>query len=132
MASRLTTFRYISPPKRGQGLRVGTTRRPPRGTRERDWQTEGYFEIWFPLLTPSAALLAWTELVTKADFRQFCERYERDITRRSEARRALDLLAAIAARPPISIGCFCADESFCHRTHLRKLIERRARELKLL
>ena len=132
MAFRLTTFRYLSPPKRGQGLRVGTTRRPPRGKIERDWQAEGYFDIWFPLLAPSAALLARSEIVTKDDYRKFCERYEREIMKRSDARRALDLLAAFAARTPVSIGCFCADESICHRTHLKKLIERRAKELKLL
>ncbi len=62
-------------------------------------------------------------------YREFSARYEREITGRAESRQALDLLAALAMRTSISIGCYCEDESSCHRSHLRKLIERAAGNL---
>ena len=63
------------------------------------------------------------------DYRGFCASYERELLSSAESRQALQLLAAMAQRMPISIGCYCKDESRCHRTHLRKLIERAARNL---
>lgn len=120
MKLRLKTFRCGDPPHRGEGLRIAVTRRPPRGVARQDWHR--HFDVWFPILAPSEALRRrW-----KSDnfgFGEYCLRYERELLGRAESRQAVELLAALAARTPISIGCYCEDESLCHRSHLRKLIE---------
>lgn len=120
---KLRTFRNGDAPKRGEGLRIGTTRRPPRGATREEWA--GHFDVWFPILAPSAKLLA----SKTANYRTFCARYTREINSRAESRQALELLAQVALRTAISIGCYCTEESRCHRRHLRKLIERQARLL---
>ena len=124
---KLRTFRHGDAPKRGEGLRIGTTRRPPRGVTKDHWGD--YFDVWFPILAPSAALLQRSKRSQTMDYHGFCASYERELLGSAESRQALDLLAALALRIPISIGCYCEDESRCHRTHLRKLIEREARKL---
>ena len=65
-------------------------------------------------------------MITRADYRTFCASYERELLSSAESRQALDLLAVLSTRTPISVGCYCEDESWCHRSHLRKLIARRA------
>lgn len=98
----------------------------------KNWQRDGYFDLWFPLLAPSAKLLSRTKrhgMETRVDYRRFCEAYEREILANKDSRQALELLAAIAQRTPISVGCYCEDEAWCHRSHLRKLIERVAKKL---
>ena len=125
----LHTFQIGSPSKREAGLRIGVTRRPPRGVPRARWQIEGYFDVWFPVLAPSAVLLKWVHaqnLDDPAKRRVFFGRYEREMLGRLESSQAIQLLAALAARTPISIGCFCDREDRCHRSRLRKLIERAA------
>jgi len=122
---KLRTFRHGDARKRGEGLRIGTTRRPPRGATKDQWRD--YFDVWFPVLAPSAKLLA----SKTRNYRTFCARYSREINSRAESRQALQLLAHLALRTPVSIGCYCQDESRCHRTHLRKLIERAAHNLQV-
>ena len=126
---KLRTFRYGDPPRRGDGLRIGTTRRPPRGVPRSRWQRDGYFDVWFPMVAPSIALLRRVKkhgLSDRAAYRGFCDNYERELLSNAESRQALELLASLAARIPISVGCYCQDEEWCHRSHLRKLIERAA------
>jgi uncharacterized protein YeaO (DUF488 family) len=126
---KLCTFQIGSPPQRGEGLRIGVTRRPPRGVPRARWQADGYFDVWFPVLAPSAALLKWVHarnLDDPAKRRAFFDSYERELLGQLESRQAIQLLAALAARMPISIGCFCDDENRCHRSRLRKLIEQAA------
>lgn len=125
---KLGTFRYGEPPRRGQGLRIGTTRRPPRGATKKEWGE--YFDVWFPVLAPSDALLRRTRQRAKFDYKRFCASYEKELLGKAETRQAVELLAALALRMPISVGCFCEDESVYHRSHLRKLIERTGRRLK--
>src|SRR5437899_11678348 len=115
-ALKLRTFKHGDTPKRGEGLRIGTTRRPPRGATKKEWPD--YFDVWFPVLAPSAALLRRYKLSQTMDYHGFCATYERELLGSAESRQALDLLAALALRTPISIGCYCADESSCHRKHL--------------
>jgi uncharacterized protein YeaO (DUF488 family) len=125
-ALKLKTFRYGDLPKRGEGLRIGTTRRPPRGVRKNHWHD--YFDVWFPLLAPSQKLLRRAKRGS-IDYRTFCSSYERELFGSAESKQALELMAALALRTPMSIGCYCEDESRCHRSHLRKLIVRAARKL---
>jgi len=126
---KLHTFQIGSPTRREEGLRIGVTRLPPRGVPLARWQADGYFDVWFPVLAPSAVLLKWVHaqnLDDPAKRRAFFNRYEREMLGQLESRQAIQLLAALAARTPISIGCFCDREDRCHRSRLRKLIERAA------
>jgi uncharacterized protein YeaO (DUF488 family) len=117
---RLHTFRYGEPPKRGDGLRIGTTRLPPRGVKKVEWAK--YFDVWFPLLGPSRELLARRPFAF--------EEYEREIDARAESRQAVQLLAHLALRTAVSVGCYCEDESHCHRTYLRRMIKLEAEKLR--
>ena len=125
----LSTFRIGDAPKRGQGLRIGATRLPPRGVPKSRWKRDGYFDIWLPIIAPSRELLSWIKQrdINDAKTRRlFFKRYERELLGNSEGRQTVELLAELAKRTPITIGCFCADESRCHRSKLRELIERAA------
>jgi len=127
-ALKLKTFRYGEPPKRGEGLRIGITRRPPRGVHKNHWKD--YFDVWFPVLAPSEKLLRRTKRGS-IDYPTFCAGYQRELLGSAGSRQALELLAVLAMRTPISIGCYCEDESRCHRLHLRRLIERAASKIRV-
>jgi len=118
---RLRTFQIGSPVKRGQGLRLGTTRYPPRGVRRERWQVDGYFDLWLPSVAPSRKLLA-----RNLDAKRFYEAYERELGKAVESRQIVQLLAETAKRTPISIGCYCQDERRCHRSRLKAVIEKAA------
>lgn len=122
--TRVRTFQIGASPRRGEGLRIGATRRPPRGVPRDRWQRDGYFDVWFPVVAPSAALLARTQRQGVGDSavrERFCDAYRREL-QRPPAKHGVELLAAIAARTPIAIGCFCEDEHRCHRVVLRDAI----------
>ena len=127
----LSTFRIGDPAKPEEGLRVGTTRRPPRGVPKSRWVADGYFDLWLPALAPSADLLAKLmefDLEIPAKRKAFFDRYERELLGSAEGRQTVEFVAQVAARMPISIGCFCADESRCHRSRLFKIIQEHAPE----
>ena len=128
---KLKTFRIGAPAKRGEGLRIGTTRRPPRGVPKARWSRDGYFDVWLPSLAPSRKLLAWLKrrnLEDPAVRGSFFDRYERELLATAEGRQNVEFIAKVAARTPVSIGCFCADESRCHRSRLYRIIRRHAAE----
>jgi uncharacterized protein YeaO (DUF488 family) len=118
-------FRIGTPPQSGQGLRVGATRRPPRGVPKSRWVSGGYFDVWLPALAPSARLLGE---IKKYDFdnpvqrTKFFDRYERELLSNAESRQTVEFVAQVATRTPISIGCFCEDESRCHRSRLYQIL----------
>jgi uncharacterized protein YeaO (DUF488 family) len=124
---KLHTYQIGEAPKRGEGLRIGVVRFLPMYVSRKDWPD--YFDVWFPILAPSVALLRRARRSKDMDHRAFCASYERELFGRAESRQAVELLAALALRTPINIGCYCEDESQCHRSHLRKLVERSARKL---
>ena len=123
---RLTTFQIGTLAKRGQGLRIGATRRPPRGVPKNRWVADGYFDVWLPALAPSAKLLGELkkyDLDNPARRKAFFDRYERELLSNAESRQTVEFVAHIAARIPIAIGCFCQDESRCHRSRLFKILQ---------
>ena len=128
---KLSTFRIGDKPNPSEGLRIGTTRLPPRGVPKSKWKSGGYFDVWLPTVAPSRALLGWIkdrDINDAATRRDFFQRYERELLRNSDGRQTVQLLAEMAKRTPISVGCFCADESRCHRSRLRSIIEAVAKE----
>jgi len=128
-AATLGTFRIGTPRQPGEGLRIGTVRYLPRGVPKRDYAARDYFDVWFPTLAPSGERIGWlrSRPWTPAVQRTFEARYRREM-RAPEAAHALGLLNAVAKHTPISIGCYCEDESRCHRSVLHKLIKQAARE----
>ena len=126
---KLTTFQIGTPVKQGQGLRIGATRLPPRGVPKARWKRDGYFDVWLPAVAPSRELLRWIKQRNINDpkiRRTFFNRYEKELLGKVETRQIVRLLAELAQRIPISIGCFCPDESRCHRSRLYQLIRRAA------
>lgn len=125
---RLKTFQIGSTPTRGQGLRIGVTRHPPLRVPKERWTRDGYFDIWFPVLAPSVKLLSRFKgrLDDRAVRKRFFESYEREIMASAAGRQSVQLLAQIAARMPISVGCYCEDESMCHRVRLLRIIRKSA------
>jgi len=106
-----------------EGLRLGTVRRPPRGVRKQDYSRLDYFDVWMPELSPSAQLRAWalSKPWTGKRWSAFARRYRREMSTPA-ARRLIALLAALSGPTNFSIGCYCADESRCHRSLLRAIL----------
>jgi uncharacterized protein YeaO (DUF488 family) len=121
--------RLGTPRKPGEGLRIGTVRRPPRGIPKSDFARLDYYDVWFPNLSPTAELVK--EALGAADEREWAAfrrkfRHEMSAPDRS---RELDLLAALSHRASLSLGCYCPDESRCHRSVLRELLLERDAEV---
>lgn len=125
---KLRTFQLGSPRKRGEGLRIGTVRFLPRGVQKKDYARLDYFDVWLPVVAPSRELIRWltSKEITGERWALFLKRYECEMEK-TDSKQTVHLLAEIAKRTPISIGCYCADEKRCHRLTLRKVIERAAR-----
>ena len=115
--------RLGTPRNPDEGLRVGTVRRPPRGVRKEDYAARDYFDVWLPELAPTAPLVSWllSEPVTPERWATFERRYRQEM-RQPAAQRLLALLAALSAQTNFSVGCYCEDESHCHRSILRRLL----------
>jgi uncharacterized protein YeaO (DUF488 family) len=129
----LRTYQAGTPRKPGEGLRIGTVRFPPRGVRKEDYARLDFFDVWFPVVAPSRELLAWVKkhdiANDAASKRTFQQRYARELESDPAARQSVLLLAALAQQTAISIGCFCEDESNCHRSILKTVIEEAAKAL---
>ena len=106
-----------------EGLRIGTVRRPPRGVPKSEYARRDYYHVWLPDLAPSADLVSGLKAheITPAAWTRFARRYRAEL-RQPAARRLLDLLAALSQTANFSIGCYCADESLCHRSLLREVL----------
>jgi uncharacterized protein YeaO (DUF488 family) len=113
---KLGTFRIGDAPKRGDGLRLATTRFLPRGVRKADYKRLRLFDLWFPILAPTRTLLG------ARGTPGFMKRYEAELRRSTDARQAVLLVAEIAKRAAVSVGCYCADETVCHRAVLARII----------
>lgn len=114
----------------GEGTRLGTVRRPPRGVPKKDFARLDWYDVWFPLLAPSLATmkmgLAAQDLTDGADRRwaAFARKYRAEM-RAPASRQALDALAALSRHANFSVGCYCENESRCHRSLLRTLLAER-------
>jgi uncharacterized protein YeaO (DUF488 family) len=105
-----------------EGLRIGTVRRPPRGVPKAEFATRDYYDVWLPILSPSAELM--TQGRTAADDAQWSafERKFRAEMKAGDASKVLDLLAALSKTSNFSVGCYCDDERRCHRGILRQML----------
>lgn len=121
MAIRIV--RLGTPRAPAEGIRFGTVRRPPRGVRKEDHARRDYFDLWLPELAPSAPLVAWahSQPFTAKRWNTYARRYRREMAQPA-ARRLIFLLAALSSEADFSVGCYCDDESRCHRSLLRELL----------
>src|SRR5436190_21716990 len=121
MAIRIV--RLGTPRTRGEGLRVGTVRRPPRGVRKEDYGRRNFYDVWLPELAPSAPLVSWalSEPWTPRRWARYEKRYRAEMAKPA-ARRLIELLAALSSSTQLSVGCYCEDESVCHRSILKQLL----------
>ena len=118
-----------SPRAAGEGLRIGTVRRPPRGVPKAEFARRNYYDVWLPLLSPSAELVTQA-LAVDTDAQWFAvARKIRAELNGGEAGKVLDVLAALSATTDFSVGCYCEDESRCHRSVLRQLLADRGATL---
>jgi uncharacterized protein YeaO (DUF488 family) len=122
--------RLGDPRSAGEGLRLGTVRRPPRGVKKEDFARLDYYDLWLPDLAPSADLLSFAMAEPFTD--QRWAKFERDYRREMKApekERLLQLLAALSHQTDFAVGCYCENENRCHRSLLRELLEERGASL---
>jgi uncharacterized protein YeaO (DUF488 family) len=118
-----------TPRRRGEGLRIGTVRRPPRGVPKADFARLDYYDVWFPNLSPSADLVR--EALSAADGRAwaaFVRKFRSEMST-ADRSRELDLLAALSHHTNLALGCYCQDESRCHRSVLREMLAERGADI---
>jgi uncharacterized protein YeaO (DUF488 family) len=128
MAIRIV--RLGTPRLPGEGVRLGTVRHPPRGVRKTDLARADFYDVWLPILAPSAPLVRFARAAgTARQWATFRRRYRREMNR-PEPRAVLELLAALSHRTNLSVGCYCEDEARCHRSVLRELLQERGARLR--
>jgi uncharacterized protein YeaO (DUF488 family) len=117
--------RLGTPRAQGEGLRLGTVRRPPRGVPKSEFGKRDFYDTWLPNLSPSAPLMAQAQAAR--DDREWAafKRKFRSEMKEPGAGRVLDLLAALSHQSSFSLGCYCEDENHCHRSVLRELLAQR-------
>jgi len=109
----------------GEGLRIGTVRRPPRGVRRDQIAARDFYDVWLPVLAPSAqTMTAFRRDMSDPAWRRFGRAYRKEMAS-PDARHALDLLAALSHDTDFSVGCYCESEARCHRSILRALLSER-------
>jgi uncharacterized protein YeaO (DUF488 family) len=114
----IRVVRLGSPRASGEGLRLGTVRRPPRGVKKSEFARRDYYDVWLPDLAPSPRLIAKAH----RDWSVFVKAYRREMSLPA-AQRLLELLARLSHDADFSVGCYCEDEQRCHRSILRQLLE---------
>jgi uncharacterized protein YeaO (DUF488 family) len=122
-------LRLGTPRARGEGLRIGTLRQPPRGVPKSQHAAQNWYDVWFPELAPSAQAVKLAQTArTERQWAAFVKRYRAEMAVPDRV-RILNLLAAISHQTNFSVGCYCADESRCHRSVLRELLNERGAQL---
>jgi len=121
--------RLGTPRARGEGLRIGTVRRPPRGVPKTEFASGDWYDVWLPNLAPSADLVKRALAAEgEKEWTAFAKAYRNEMSE-PERSRLLDLLAALSHQTDFSVGCYCEDESRCHRSLLRELLAEREAKL---
>ena len=125
----IRVVRLGSPRLAGEGLRLGTVRRPPRGVPKSEHGSRDFYDLWLPDLAPSEPLLKQGQgAEDERAWKTFARHYRAEMSR-PEAARLLSLLAALSQQSDFSVGCYCADEARCHRSILRELLREHGAKL---
>jgi uncharacterized protein YeaO (DUF488 family) len=121
----IRVVRLGTPRRKTEGLRLGTVRRPPRGVRKEDFAKLDYYDVWLPELSPSAELVSWAlaKPFTPPRWAAFERRYLAEMSRPG-AQHLISLLVEFSKNTDFSVGCYCENESECHRSVLKQLLIR--------
>jgi uncharacterized protein YeaO (DUF488 family) len=112
-----------------EGPRIGTVRRPPRGVPKAQFASQNWYDVWYPNLAPSVETMKLGQGAdTPAGWSAFSKKYRAEMAAPDNA-RTLDLLAALSHQSNFSVGCYCEDETRCHRSLLRALLQERGAKL---
>jgi uncharacterized protein YeaO (DUF488 family) len=119
----IRVVRLGQPRAAGEGVRLGTVRRPPRGVPRRDFARRDFYDVWLPELAPTAPTVSWAlaEPWTPARWRRYERIYLKEMST-PPARHLIELLAALSTSTDFSVGCYCEDASHCHRSLLGRLL----------
>ncbi len=122
MAIRIV--RLGTPRKPEEGLRIGVVRRLPRGVPKTEYAKRDYFDVWLPELSPSAPVVAWalSEPFTPKRWAEYARKYRKEMNQPA-AQRLIKLLAALSLQTHFSLGCYCEEETQCHRSILKELLK---------
>lgn len=105
-----------------EGIRIGTVRRPPRGVPKTEFARQNWYDIWYPNLAPSIETMKLGQAADDdAKWNAFAKRYRAEM-KQPDATRTIELLAKLSHGADFSMGCYCQDESHCHRSNLRALL----------
>lgn len=122
---RLGTSRH-----KGEGLRIGTVRRPPRGVSKQRLSADNWYDVWLPQLAPSPALVKQALAAkTPREWQRFVRKYRSEMAA-PDNERVIALLAAMSHTSDFSVGCYCEDEARCHRSVLRELLAKYGAEFR--
>jgi uncharacterized protein YeaO (DUF488 family) len=106
-----------------EGPRLGTVRRPPRGVPKREFARRDFYDAWYPNLAPSLATMKLGLAAdTEAQWKRFVKAYRSEMAAPENA-RSIEVLALLSRHANFSVGCYCPDESRCHRSVLRELLQ---------
>ena len=114
----LSVVRFGEPKAPGEGLRIGTVRRPPRGVPKSEYAARHLYDVWFPNLAPSEALLkAYFPITQARSWRDFKRRFLTEL-KAPDAKHDLELIAALSHHTNLAVGCYCESPNYCHRSLL--------------
>ena len=107
---------------KGEGLRIGTVRRPPRGVPKSKFASQDWYDVWFPNLAPSTPTMKLgLNAKTSGQWNKFTRKYRAEMAA-PENHHAIALLASLSHQTNFSVGCYCENEEHCHRSILRELL----------
>ncbi len=126
----IRVVRLGTPRVAGEGIRLGTVRRPPRGVPKRDFARRDFYDVWLPELSPSASTVSWalSEPWTPARWQRYERTYLKEMGTPA-ARHLIQMLAALSKTTNLSVGCYCEDASHCHRSLLARLLHEAGADL---
>ena len=114
--------RLGSPRIEGEGTRIGTVRRPPRGVPKTEFAAQNWYDVWFPNLAPSVETIKLGQQAkSPTQWATFIGKYRSEMAM-PENSHAIELLAALSQQSNFSVGCYCENEAHCHRSVLRELL----------
>ena len=121
--------RLGGPRVEGEGIRIGTVRRPPRGVPKAEFASRNWYDVWFPNLAPSVETMKLgQEAKTPGQWSAFARKYRAEMAT-PENSRVIELLAVLSHRSNFSVGCYCENEAHCHRSVLRELLAEKGAKL---
>jgi uncharacterized protein YeaO (DUF488 family) len=126
----VSIVRLGTPRLAGEGLRIGTVRRPPRGVPKSEFARQNWYDVWFPNLAPSVETMKMAQhATTDREWAAFVRKYRAEMAK-PDNDRALNLLAALSHTADFSVGCYCENEARCHRSVLRDLLAEKGARLR--